>query len=382
MWRLHIVFRKYGMERVIRVKDILNFLEKGFADLTRQYDWDNSGKQLIVDDQPITKTALALDPTEKAIDEAINKGCGLLITHHPLFFGKIKSLDISKTFDKKVINAIKANLSIVCAHTSLDLADYSLNDYMCDLMDAEVVSDFVKEGKHEYVKVVVFVPHSHAENIRNAMDNAGGGHIGNYSGCTFSIDGTGTFRPGEGTNPYIGEKGELESVEEARIETIIDKRKAPALIQAIKDAHPYEEVAYDVYKLDMGKDYGLGRVCKLKEPMDADDFLKMVKSKLGNDAININVPVDGKKITTFAVVTGSGASMWKACLGRNIDCLLTGDMKHHDAIDARENGVMIVDAGHFYTERIYMEYLAKIIEDKFNIETVLIEEDPSIYSWR
>lgn len=230
--------------------------------------------------------------------------------------------------------------------------------------------------------MVFFVPHSHAESVRNAIDNAGGGHIGNYSGCTFSTDGIGTFRPEDGTNPYIGTKGELESVEETRIETIIDQRKAGGLIKAIKKkVHPYEEVAYDVYKLDMGKEYGLGRVCRLKQPMSVTQFLQHIKSRLGADTLKINYE-PANTIDRFAVVTGSGASMWKNCLRVGVKVLVTGDMKHHDAIDAKENGVMIVDAGHFETERIYMKFLADKISKEFNIETVLIEEEPSIIHWR
>jgi len=370
------------MGRVIRVKEILNFLEKGFADLTRQYDWDNSGKQLILDDQKIQKAALALDPTEKVIEKAIEQGCGLLITHHPLFFGKIKSLDISKPFDRKIINAIKADLSIVAAHTSLDLADYSLNDYVCDLLGAENVSSFINEGRHDFVKIVVFVPNSHAEAVRDAMDKNGGGHIGNYSGCSFSVRGEATFRPGENTNPYIGTKGELERVDEARIETIIDKRKVDRLMDAVKTVHPYEEVAHDVYQLDMGMPYGLGRVGRLKQAVSMEEFLRLIKEKLGNDILRINMHPENKKIDKFAVVTGSGASFWKNCKSAGVDVLITGDMKHHDAIDAAENGVLIIDAGHYETERVFMKYLADVITKEFNIETVLIEENPSIINWR
>lgn len=367
---------------MIRVKDILNFLERSFADVTRQYDWDNSGKQLILSDQEIKKAALALDPTEKVIDKAIEEGCGLLITHHPLFFGTIKHLDISKPFDKKIIKAIKNDLSIVAAHTSLDLADYSLNDHICEIMGAEVLSPFINEGRHEYVKFSVFVPETHSETVRQAMINAGGGHIGNYSGCTFSINGEGTFMPGEGTTPFIGTKDVLEKVNEKRIETIIDKRKVKALLDAVIAAHPYEEVAHDIYKLDMGKDYGIGRIGDFKEEMTAESFLSMVKEKLGVDTLKINMNPEGLKLRKFAVVTGSGASMWKACKGSGVDVLLTGDMKHHDAVDAAENGILIVDAGHYETEKIYMSFLSEKIKSKFNIDTVVIEEEPSVINWR
>lgn len=369
------------MGALTRVKDILNYLERGYADITRQYDWDNSGKQLVLEDQKVNKAALALDPTEKVIDKAIEAGCGLLITHHPLFFGKIKSLDVSKTFDRKVIKAIRGNLNIISAHTSLDLADFGLNDYICEILGAEVTSSFVKEGRHDYVKFSVYVPETHAEEVRQAMIDYGAGHIGEYSGCTFSTSGEGTFIPNSNTDPFIGEKEQLNKVAEIRIESIIDKRRVAGLVDAVTEAHPYEEVAHDIFKLDMGKSYGLGRVGVFKEPLEAEDFLKLVKDKLGLDTIKLNMKPESA-ITKFAVVTGSGASMWKACMGAGVDVLLTGDMKHHDAIDAAENGITIVDAGHFETEKIFMSYLAQIINNKFKIDTVVIEENPSILHWR
>jgi dinuclear metal center YbgI/SA1388 family protein len=370
------------MGRVIRVKDILNFLERSFADVTRQYDWDNSGKQLILTDQEIKKAALALDPSEKVIEKAIKEGCGLLITHHPLFFGKIKYLDISKPFDRKVINAIQNKLSIIAAHTSLDRADYSLNDHICEILGADVLAPFIKEGRHDYVKFSVFVPETHADAVRQAMIDAGGGHIGNYSGCTFSVSGEATFMPGEGTNPFIGTKDVLEKVNEKRIETIIDKRKVGALLDAVIKAHPYEEVAHDIYSLDMGKTYGIGRIGAFKDEMPVESFLKIVKEKLGLDTVKINMKPDGLKMSKFAVVTGSGASMWSACKGAGVNVLLTGDMKHHDALDAAENGILIIDAGHYETEKIYMHYLSEVIKQKFNIDTVVIEEEHSVINWR
>jgi len=365
-----------------KVKDILNFLERDFADINRQYDWDNSGAQLVLEDRKITKAALALDPTDKVIRETIDKGCELLITHHPLFFGNIKRLDVSKPFDKKLIDAIRAGVSIISAHTSLDLADYSLNDYVCEIMNAKVESSFVKEGESEFVKFVVFVPKGHEDSVRSAIYRAGGGHIGNYSCCTFQTDGVGTFKPGEGTNPFIGEKGEIEKVREFRIETIIEKKFISKLLTEVVEAHPYEEVAHDIYPLNMGKPYGLGRIGVLDEELSLKEFIYIVKERLGIDSLRTNQADSDMRVKKFAVVTGSGASMWKRCLSAGVDVLLTGDMKHHDAIDAAENGVVIVDAGHFETEKIYMDWLAGLIEKKFNIETILIDEGPSIVNWR
>ncbi|MGE4318167.1 MAG: Nif3-like dinuclear metal center hexameric protein [Deferribacterales bacterium] len=364
-----------------RVRDLRNFLEKGFADSSRQYEWDNSGNQIIPEDREITKAAFALDPSEKTINKAIEEGCEVLITHHPLFFGSVKSLSSDRPFDRKVIKAIQANLAILSHHTSLDLADYSLNDHLAGLLGGKTDGTVITEGKEELVKFAVFVPVDHAEKIRKAMASAGAGHIGNYSDVSFSAPGTGRFKAGEGANPFIGKIGEIEAAEEERIETIIEKKNLKNLIKAVIEAHPYEEVAYDVYPLLNGREYGLGRTATYDKPMTMTQFLDKLRYILGADTLRVNTSDFTGRIKKYAVITGSGASLWKKCLGK-ADVLVTGDMKHHEALDAREAGFVIVDGGHFHTEKIFMSYLAEKIAEKFNIKTVVIDEEPSIINWR
>ncbi|WP_277656983.1 Nif3-like dinuclear metal center hexameric protein [Seleniivibrio woodruffii] len=364
-----------------KVRDLRNYLEKAIADKSRQYDWDNSGNQIVPDDREITKAAFALDPTDKVINKAIEEGCEVLITHHPLFFGSLKSLCFDRPFDRKVIKAIQNGLSILSHHTSLDLADYSLNDHLCSLLNGKVEEIFVTEGHKEMVKFIVFVPVTHSQQVRKAMAEAGAGNIGNYSDVSFSAEGTGRFKPCEGAKPFIGSLGEIEEVAEHRIETIIEKSKVKNLINKVVEAHPYEEVAYDVYPLEGGAEYGLGRIASFETPMPLSGFLDKVRFALGSDTLRINTADLSARVKRFAVVTGSGASMWKKCVGR-ADVLVTGDMKHHEALDAQEAGIVIVDAGHFHTERIFMKYLAEKIGNEFNINTVLIDEQPPIINWR
>lgn len=364
-----------------RVSDLRTFLEKDLADISRQYDWDNSGNQIIPENRVIKKAALALDPSEKAINKAIEEGCEVLITHHPLFFGSIKSISYEKPLGRKVIKALNAGLCVLSHHTSMDVADYSLNDHICKMLGAKVEETLVTEGSDALVKFVVFVPVTHAESVRQAMAEAGAGHIGNYSDVSFSAAGTGRFKPCDGANPFIGTLGQIEEVHEERIESIIEKKYISKLIKSVIAAHPYEEVAYDVYPVENGKQYGLGRIASFENYIALPKFLDMLRYLLGADSLRINTSNLSGKVKKFAVVTGSGASLWKKCLGR-ADVYVTGDMKHHDAIDALESGMVMVDAGHFHTEKIFMSYLAEKIEEKFDIKTVLIDEEPSIINWR
>lgn len=361
---------------------ILNFLEYSFGNLSRQYDWDNSSRQLYSGDREILRLAVALDPSESVINKAIETGCEILITHHPLFFGSLKQLDAQSVLGSKVFKAIRAGLDIVSYHTSFDLADYSLNDFLPQKLDANVIGTLKKEGGDPLFKFVVFVPADYAEKIVSVMDRCGGGHIGNYSGCTFRTEGTGTFRPMDGTTPFIGKKGQFEQVNECRVETIIPSSKLQRLVDEVKQAHPYEEVAHDIYRLEMDKSWGIGRVCSYDENYTLEKFLSKISDKLNINDIQHNWDNTGLEFNKFAVVTGSGASMWKACLKKGIKVLLTGDMKHHDALDAFEAGVCIVDAGHFATEKIFMDYLAEILEEKFGLEVIKIKEDSAIKNWR
>jgi dinuclear metal center YbgI/SA1388 family protein len=323
-------------------------------------------------DADIRKVGLALDPTEKVIAKAIEEGCELLVTHHPLFFGKVKNITPANPLGRKILQAVKAGLNIISYHTSADLADYSLNDFLCETLGAKVISGLVNEGKENYYKYVVFVPVGHEEAVREAIDRAGAGVIGNYSKVTFNLRGTGTFLPGEGANPFLGRKDELEYADEYRIETIVTAANLGRLIDEVTKAHPYEEVAYDVYKMEIGKEYSLGRVCGLGREVSLSEFLELVKDRLGCDAVRYNGTDTDMKFDRFGVITGSGASLWKSC--RGVKVLLTGDMKHHDAVDAYEAGFTIVDAGHFETERIYMNYAAKILNEGLGVETVMIDE--------
>lgn len=366
----------------MQIDDIKNFFEKNFSDISRQYDWDNSGVQILSESKDLKRVGFALDPTEEIIDQAIDEGCELLITHHPLFFAPLRKIDFSSGIGKIVSKALKAGLSIFSYHTSLDLADYSLNDYIADLLGGNVEGYLDYFKSENYLKFVVFVPKGFEDSVISAIDEAGGGCIGNYSKCTFYTEGTGTFLPGDNTDPFIGEKGRLEKAEEVRLETIVRVKDINKVVKTVNKAHPYEEMAYDIYPLAIEDNKGLGRICTFKEHVGFGDFLETIYELLSLEVIKHNAKDTQFEFRKFAVVAGSGSSLWKKCKSAGVDVLVTGDMKHHDALDARAEGIVIVDCGHFETERIYMEYLSTLIKDKFDIDTKILKETPSIkYFW-
>ena len=364
------------------INSIITFFDSLLNNQKRQYDWDNSGIQIYLGNKQISRVGFALDPSESVIEQAINKGCELLITHHPFFFSGFKSIDFKTLTGKKTIKAIQHGLNIISYHTSYDLADYGLNDFIADKLDAKVITNFIKEGEEAYFKFAIYVPKNYKDEFIEILGNNGGGKIGNYSHCTFSTKGEGTFKPLENSNPFIGKTNELERVTEIKIETIVSEKNLSKLISAALKAHPYEEPAYDILPLKLSKPYGLGRVCKFDNEFTIEEFLKTISNKLKIKYIRHNCTNLNYKFTKFAVVTGSGASLWKKCLNKGVNIYITGDLKHHEALDAMEEGVNIIDVGHFETERIFVEYLSNLIKREFNIETIILNEDAKIKTWR
>jgi dinuclear metal center YbgI/SA1388 family protein len=361
----------------IKINSIISFIENKICDTSRYYEWDNNGLQIDSQKDVLDKVALSLDPTEQSIKSAINKGCGLLITHHPLFFGSVKSISFSSPIGRKIMMAIKNDLAIYSYHTSMDLADYSLNDFLAEQLGFKPISNLEDTGVVPYYKFVVFVPKGYENRIVELFESAGAGSIGNYTNCSFYTEGIGTFKPMDGTNPFIGKIGILEEVNEYRVETIVPKKNLNKLISMVKSVHPYEEVAYDIYPLELCKKYGLGRIVSLNNTFKVSEILDIIRYKLCENIIRYN-GLDDMIVDKAAIVTGSGASYWKLCKSMGVKLLITGDLKHHDALDAKENGIAIIDVGHFETEKIFMNYLGGLIKKEFGIDVEMIDEDKSI----
>ncbi|MDR0454359.1 MAG: Nif3-like dinuclear metal center hexameric protein [Deferribacteraceae bacterium] len=360
------------------VDSVAVFFEHGFADIRRQSAWDFSGRQIYLGDHSVSVIYLALDPTKYVLDQAIAGGCELIVTHHPLFLSPAKGLSVNNSRDAFIIQAIKNNISVLSYHTNLDMSPGGLNSYLLQLLSAKDGGILESEGEIPYIKLIVFTPVSHEKAVLDAIDKIGGGQIGNYRRCAFTVEGTGTFTPIDGANPFTGSIGKEEYVKEARQEILVPAANIQKAVDALKKAHPYETPAFDIVPVKSPEPYGFIRIGIAERKYPFEEFISLLKVKFKTSYVRSNMKTfpDGARV--FAVCCGSGASLWKVCLKHGIKVFVTGDVKHHDALDAKEAGVCIIDIGHYHSERVYMTYLAGLLEDNFNVKTFVAEEDPPI----
>lgn len=313
--------------------------------------WDNVGLLVGSPSQTIDKILITLDVTKEVVEQAILDNVDLIIAHHPLIFKSITSIRTDLPQGQVLSSLIKANIGVYAAHTNLDSAEGGVNDALAACLGLQDIQPLAVNSTEKLCKLVVFVPQTHVEVVREALAAAGAGHIGKYSNCAFSANGIGTFLPLEDAKPFIGNIGKLESVEESRIETVMPERISRRVIKAMIKAHPYEEVAYDLYQLmNSGKEFGLGRIGKLEIPMLFSDFAVQVKNLLGVDSVNIAGSCN-KLIKKVAVCGGAGAGLLNKAVFAGADVLVTGDVKYHEAQNAIVSGIGIIDAGHFATEQ-------------------------------
>ncbi|EOS57848.1 MULTISPECIES: Nif3-like dinuclear metal center hexameric protein [Paenibacillus] len=326
---------------------------------------DKIGLQLGSLQKEIRNVLVALDVNEEVVDEAIALEADLIVAHHAIIYRPLAHLQSDTPMGKVYEKLIKNDIAVYIAHTNLDVTDGGMNDWMAEALGIESADSLEDVHTDNLYKLVVFVPKDHHEPVLQAMLNAGAGHIGNYSHCSFNIEGFGTFKPGEGTDPYIGSQGKLERVEELRIETVVPHSLRGKVIQAMLKQHPYEEVAYDLYPMDLkGRTFGLGRVGKLTEPVTLRDFVQRVKERL--DVPMVRVVGDlNRPIRKAAVLGGSGGRYWKSAQFRGADVLVTGDVDYHTAQDAWMAGVAIIDPGH-NAEKIMKPRVAAWLTEKLN----------------
>lgn len=358
----------------MKLKSLIKKIESKYP-LSLAYDWDNVGLLVGDFDANIKKVLVTLEANEKVIDEAIENNIDLIITHHPFIFSKMNKINTGDFKGRLIHKLIKKDIALYSMHTNFDIAFDGLNDYFMEIMGFEN-SKVLEITKSEVLyKIAVFVPVSHVDVVRNALANSGAGHIGNYSNCTFNSEGVGTFKPLEGTQPFVGQEGRVECVNEVKIETIVPQRLLGGVISNMINAHPYEEVAYDIYKLEnKGEGSGLGRISKLRESITLEELCNNIKSKLNMENIRVVGDIE-TKINKVALVTGSGADMVKKAQRQGAQVLITGDVKYHDAQDALDMGMCIVDCGHFETEDIFKGVMKRFLD---NVEEVEVIES-SIY---
>lgn len=325
--------------------------------------WDNCGLQVGDPQAEVEKAMLTLDVNIAVAREAAGKGAGLIISHHPLMIKPPKTINTRQPAGELISYLIRNNITVYTAHTNLDAASGGVNSALAERLGLTKPAVLHQTGQAKLFKLVVFVPAGHEENVRAAVLGAGAGWIGNYSHCSFMTRGIGTFKPLAGSSPFYGKTGVLEQVEEARLETIVPADFLEKALDAMLDAHPYEEVAYDIMPLEnRGKTCGLGRVGELAEPMPLGRFAGLVKENLGLPAVRLG-GIPDSNVKTVAVCGGSGADLWPDALKAGADTIVTGDVKYHTAQEIIAAGMSFIDAGHYGTESVILPVLIKYLGD-------------------
>ncbi|WP_291399709.1 Nif3-like dinuclear metal center hexameric protein [Daejeonella sp.] len=347
----------------MKLREISSFLEE-IAPLAYQEDYDNSGLIVGQADMEISGALISLDCTEAVVDEAINLGFNLIISHHPIVFKGLKKFNGSSYVERVVMKAIKHDIAIYAIHTNLDHVMNGVNKKICDKLGIQ--KPVILSPKVGVLKqLVTFCPTEHAENIRKALFDAGAGSIGNYSECSFNSEGMGTFKAGPGANPFTGEIGKQHQEFEVRIEVIYPTNIEAKIIRSLHEAHPYEVVAYSTYPLSNAyQEVGAGMIGELDRDWDELEFLKFVKEKLGAKLIR-HTNLRSKKIRKVAVCGGSGGFLLKNAIRAGADIFITADYKYHEFFDADEK-LIIADVGHFESEQFTQELLLELITEKFS----------------
>ena len=369
---------------VVRCQTIMSLLEE-FAPKHLAEEGDNIGLHTGDPAQPVRTVFLALDLTMAALEEALAAGADMVIVHHTPFFKPVKNLRTDLPGGRLISMIVQRGIALYTAHTNLDSVPGGVNDILARALDLQDVKILSPSWRQKLYKLVVFVPADHRQQVQEAVLKNGAGWIGNYSDCTFRVSGTGTFRPLEGADPFIGRTGELENVEEIRLETIVPQENAARVIKAMIKAHPYEEVAYDLYPLanEGSRAAGMGRVGRLREPQPLAGFIQQVKEKLEISGLRYCGDPD-QRIEKEAVCGGSGMSYLHAAVFAGAQVYLTADIKYHEAQEAQAYGIALIDAGHYATEKPVIYTLAEFLRAKLAEEniTILVSQtctDPFCY---
>ncbi|WP_445490378.1 Nif3-like dinuclear metal center hexameric protein [Niallia sp. 03133] len=320
---------------------------------------DKIGLQVGDLSRPVKNVMIALDVLDEVVEEAIAKNVDLIIAHHPPIFRPLSKITSDNPSGRLMQKLIKYDISVYAAHTNLDVAKGGVNDLLSEALGLKNAEVLVPTYEDKLKKLVVFVPNEHAEEVKNALGNAGAGAIGEYSHCLFETEGKGQFKPGKGTNPYIGEQNKLELVEETKIETVFPDSIEKKVIKAMIKSHPYEEVAYDIFDLQIkGEQLGLGRIGKVEE-MTLSAFVEHVKKALDVDAVRVVGDLQ-TKVNKVAVLGGDGNKYYSQALFKGADVYVTGDLYYHVAHDAKALGLNIIDPGH-NVEKIMKKGVAHIL---------------------
>ncbi len=333
----------------MKVKELLNSINE-FAPFFLQESYDNSGIQFGDEDAEISKIVLALETTASSVNFAKETGANVLLTHHPILFFALKKITRQK--NPVLYEAISHGLNVIAAHTNFDIAEGGLNDYVGKVLEIEKEKPLQVSNEKVY-KFSFYVPEKFVERVREAVFDAGAGKIGNYDKASFNVSGTGTFRPLEGTNPFIGEIGKLTHVDEVKVETVVLQRNLGKVINALLTTHPYEEPAYDIYEVKITPASGIGMVGRFSKRYALSELAEFVKRKLGARYVRY-VGSPSSPVQKVALCTGAGSSLIDTAKANGVDVFITGDITYHTAVHSKEIGLNLIDVEHFDSEKFFV----------------------------
>ncbi len=361
----------------MNVNNIINTLET-IAPLKYAASWDNVGLLVGSGEWPADSILLTIDLTKEVLEEAIEAKTNLIIAYHPPIFEPLMAVTDACEKQAIVLEAIRAGIAIYSPHTALDSAPGGVNDWLVEGMgegESTSLEVHAEISAGEQSKIITMCPPDACEAIHQAMSNAGGGVIGNYEQCSFRMVGTGTFFGTGEANPATGEKGRLELVEEIRLEMVCSDAKLMSVIDALREAHPYEEPPIEIYRLSARPDahIGQGRRLNLNTPVSLDEIINRIKAQMGVEHLKValgrNAPV---YYQTIGLCAGAGGSLLDSAIESGCELFFTGEMRHHAATDAMARGCTIILVGHTNTERGYLSVLQQKITDLLDDVSVVI----------
>ena len=346
----------------MKIQDITSLLET-IAPLSFQEDYDNAGLITGDADWECTGVIVSLDVIENVVEEAIEKNCNLIVAHHPIIFRGLKKITGKNYVEKTIITAIKNDIAIYAIHTNLDNIKPGVNKKMAERLDLQNIQ--ILQPKHGLLKkLVVFAPIDYAEKVKNALFDAGAGNIGKYSDCSFISEGKGTFKPGKEADPFVGEIGIRHLETETKIEVIFPSYLEQKIIASMIEAHPYEEVAYEIYSLDNSlQDVGSGMIGDLPFAVAEVQFLKDVQKHFGLQVIR-HTTLLNNEVSRIALCGGAGIFLLSAALSAKADAFITSDIKYHEFFDA-EGKILLADIGHYESEQYTIDLLFDILRQNF-----------------
>lgn len=345
------------------IREITSYLES-LSPLSTQESYDNSG--LLVGDfnTEIDRVLISLDCTEDIVDEAIEKKCQLIISHHPIIFKGLKKINGEDYVQRTVLKAIKNNIALYAIHTNLDNYKYGVNFEISKRLGLKSTNILLPK-EQSLTKLIVYIPIEFAEKVSDALFSVGAGRIGNYSECHFNTVGTGTYKPGEDSNPFEGKSGIRSRVDEVKAEFLVENSRITRVIKALLDSHPYEEVAYDLISLKNENEFeGSGMIGELENEISEERFLALVKKIFNCGNIKYSNKL-GKPIKKIAICGGSGSFLIRRAISKNADAFITSDIKYHEFFDA-DNRIFLLDIGHYESEQFTKDLIADILKKKFS----------------